>query len=141
MKAFSTVLASVMFVAPIAASAQAPDAPPKRHQHRRHHADYHRPAPPKLTGPSAAAQQVAAGTAPAPVPNENIGPPQAPPDTSTQIDPGTLHIHYPPLGNGYLPGSSPQDMANTQTPQVPGVTMKMPLQQATPQPLPPVANP
>jgi hypothetical protein len=130
-----TILAPVDVVAqaPAPAAAQAVPAP-SAHPRRRHHALYHRPP---QAHPAAAAPLVAGGTSEAPVPNENVGPPEAPPDTRTQIDPGTLHIHYPPLGNGYLPGSSPQDMANTQTPQVPGVTVKIPLQQGQPQTLPP----
>lgn len=138
MRVFDILMATAVLAAPIRAQAQAPApaTPAPVHHHRHHHAVYHRPPPAPPASPEAA-PQASAGTSPAPVPNENIGPPQAPPDTSTQVDPGTLHIHYPPLGNGYLPGSSPQDMANTQTPQVPGVTVKMPLQQGQPQTLPP----
>jgi hypothetical protein len=138
MRAFDIPLTIAVLFAPIGARAQAPAAaaPPPAHHHRHHHAIYHRKPPVPPPSPEGA-PQASAGTSPAPVPNENIGPPQAPPEPSTQIDPGTLHIHYPPLGNGYLPGSSPQDMANTQTPQVPGVTVKIPLQQGQPQPLPP----
>ena len=108
------------------------------------------PSPPPHRAPAAqppapigspAPSQAEAGTTPAPMPNEDIGPPRAPTDTSASVDPGSLSIHYPPLGNGYLPGSSPQDMANTQTPKVPGVTVNMPLQQPQPQPLPPPAEP
>jgi hypothetical protein len=141
MRACDFLVATAVLVAPMSAWAQAPAPPPpapvRLHHHHHHHVSYHRPAQPLANSPAAAGTHMAAGTSPAPVPNENIGPPQPPPDTSAEVDPGTLHIHYPPLGNGYLPGSSPQDMANTQTPQVPGVTVKMPLQPDTPQPLPP----
>ncbi len=114
----------------------APAAPHPVH-HRHHHVRYHRPSAAPPAPGQTAPQTDADGTTPAPVPNENIGPPRSPPDTSAQVNPGSLQIHYPALGNGYLPGSSPQDMANQQTPSVPGVTVKVPLQPAEPQPLPP----
>jgi hypothetical protein len=130
-------MASAPAAAP-AGHAASPTHPVRRH--RRHTVRYHRAAP--AAPPSQPAPQAAAdGTTPAPVPNEDVGPPRKAPDTDASVDPGTLQIHYPPLGNGYLPGSSPQDMANTQTPKVPGVTVNVPLQQATPQPAAPGAPP
>ena len=103
--------------------------------HRRRHAGL-TPAAPAPIAP-APLQAGSPGTSPAPVPNEDVGPPRTPPSTDASVDPGNLSIHYPPLGQGYLPGSSPQDMANTQTPKVPGVTVNVPLQQARPETLPP----
>jgi hypothetical protein len=91
--------------------------------------------------PSQPGPQADAGTTPAPVPNEDIGPPRTGQDPRPSLDPGSLQIHYPPLGDGYLPGSSPQDMANQQTPSVPGATVKVPLQQAAPATLPPPTDP
>ena len=113
--------------------------PPRTHHLRRHR---HRVIglqgqPPAPIGTPAPQEAGTAGTSPAPVPNEDIGPPRTPTATDPSVDPGNLSIHYPPLGNGYLPGSSPQDVANTQTPKVPGVTVKVPLEQARPEILPP----
>ena len=111
-------------------------APVIHHVHRRRRRVGLRPAAPAPVAPPAV-QAGSPGTSPAPVPNEDVGPPRAPTSTSATVDPGNLSIHYPPLGQGYLPGSSPQDMANTQTPKVPGVTVNVPLQQKPPQTLPP----
>ena len=128
-------------------------APVPHRVHRHHHAR-HRPVhlqAPASTEPSeaqrdAAAQKAAsnaaAGTSPAPVPNEDAGPPRAGQSASAQVTPGTLGIHYPPLGDGYLPGSSSTDMDNQTTPAVPGVNYHAPIQNPAPQPLPtPQAGP
>ena len=119
-----------------------PPAPPGLHHphHRHHHVSRLRTQAPAPLGEPAPPRADTAGTTPAPVPNEDIGPPRAPAGSSPSVDPGNLSIHYPPLGSGYLPGSSPQDMANTQTPKVPGVTVKLPLAQARPAQLPPPAD-
>ncbi len=121
---------------PAPASVPSPATPVHRHRHR-HTARHPLTQAPSPVPPPARSDADAAGTTPAPVPNEDIGPPRVPPGTSPSLDPGSLHLHYPPLGDGYLPGSSPQDMANSQTPKVPGATYTVPLQQAAPQPLPP----
>ncbi len=150
-KALLLLAAGTVFVVnnqPLRAQELPPaSTPPVAAPVKTHHARHHRrhtvrlQAQPSAPIGSPAPSQAEAGTTPAPMPNEDIGPPRAPTDTSASVDPGSLSIHYPPLGNGYLPGSSPQDMANTQTPKVPGVTVNMPLQQAQPQPLPPPAEP
>jgi len=120
-----------------------PVAPPAQphHAHRHRHHLMRLKAQPPVPAGALPPSQASAGTTPAPVPNEDIGPPRAPTGTSATVDPGNLSIHYPPLGNGYVPGSSEQDMANTQTPKVPGVTVNVPWQQAQPQQLPPPSNP
>ncbi len=116
-----------------------PDQMPKPHhtRHRRRHVVHLRPEPAAPTAAPAPVQAGSPGTAPAPMPNEDVGPPRAAPNTDASVSPGNLSIHYPPLGQAYLPGSSQQDMANTQTPKVPGVTVKVPLEQAHPEILPP----
>ena len=119
----------------VAQPSPAPVKPPAHHHHR--HRTRHIHVPPTPAPPPAAPETDAAGTTPAPVPNEDIGPPNTQSSASPSLDPGSLHLHYPPLGDGYLPGSSPQDMANTQTPKVPGAVYTVPLQQGVPQTLPP----
>ncbi len=119
----------------VAQTAKAPVKPAAHHHRHRTHHVHVPPAPPSVPAPASEAD--ADGTTPAPVPNQDIGPPGAQASTSPSLDPGSLHLHYPPLGDGYLPGSSPQDMANTQTPKVPGAVYTVPLQQGVPQTLPP----
>jgi hypothetical protein len=139
------VLASGPATAQDAAPLTAPAAKPAAisthsaalHRHL-HHRTRHLHLQTQVPVPDAARPETdAAGTTPAPMPNEDIGPPRAPASTSPSLDPGSLHLHYPPLGDGYLPGSSPQDMANSQTPKVPGATYTVPLQPAPRQTLPP----
>jgi hypothetical protein len=126
---------------PASTPAVVPEKPhPAPHHARYRHRHVMRLRPPAPVGTPAPVQAGSPGTTPAPVPNEDIGPPRSPPDTSASVNPGSLSIHYPPLGQGYLPGSSPQDMANTQTPKVPGVTVKVPLDEARPETLPPPAD-
>jgi len=69
--------------------------------------------------------------------NANLLPPQTGVPTTTQFEPGTMQLHYPFSGNGYVTGSSPQAMDDATTAKIPGVMMKMPIQPPTPQPLPP----
>ncbi len=141
MRLFLPALASACLLAFPAVLARAQTAPPpaKPVPHHHHHRVTHhlRPQPGAPIPQPAPSETDAAGTTPAPVPNEDIGPPRAAEQTSPSLDPGSLRLHYPPLGDGYLPGSSPQDMANTQTPKVPGATYTVPLQQGVPQTLPP----
>jgi hypothetical protein len=116
---------------------QSPVTHPKHRRHR-HRASLRVPdlnnVPALRPSP---AQQAAAGTTPAPVPNEDIGPPQRPLDAGGEVTPGGMSIHYPPLGDGYLPGSSSTDMDNRTTPAVPGLKYEEPIQNPPPQPLPP----
>jgi hypothetical protein len=86
----------------------------------------------------AAPQQVAArpdpnALAPAPVPNLDVSAPDPPlpPDTASVV-PGNLQLHFPSLGNGFLPGSSSSDVSNIDQPNVPGVNIVVPL--STPKP-------
>jgi len=122
-----------------APQASAPAAPSPAHpvHHHRHRTRLSlHPATPSPATPSPA-QVAAAGTSPAPVPNEDIGPPRAPLDSRGEVTPGSMSIHYPPNGDGYLPGSSSSDMDNRTTPSVPGVQYQAPLASPAPQPLPP----
>jgi hypothetical protein len=139
-----------------AARAQAPQAPapvvqpaapapaqavPHHTAHHRHRAHRHQAAVTPLAAPApspVAAEN--AGTAPAPVPNEDAGPPRAAPGTAATVTPGSMSIHYPPTGDGFLPGSSSSDMDNHTTPAVPGVQYQAPIANPAPQALPPPGN-
>ncbi|HTZ69814.1 MAG TPA: hypothetical protein VMB71_04100, partial [Acetobacteraceae bacterium] len=93
------------------------------------HAPPPAPAPPPKLDTNAAV--------PAPVPNENIQPPEGPPpSTDPSFHPQQLQLHYPPVGMGYVAGSSPQAMDDYRTEKVPGVVIKVPLVQS-PTPAPP----
>jgi hypothetical protein len=101
--------------------------------HHRHH--HHRrpthdlaalpPAPVPAPDPNA--------PAPAPVPNVDATPPQKilPPDRAS-LEPGNLQLHFPPVGEGFLPGSSSEQMDNERAPVVPGVSIEIPLSQTPP---------
>jgi len=128
-----------------AAGAPPPPVPPITVHHSTHHTAHHRrthrgrlnqdqaasiaPQP----QPSGAAHP---GTEPAPVPNEDIGPPNHNLPSEGEVSPGSMAIHYPPTGEGYLPGSSSSDMDNRTTPSVPGVQYQTPIANPAPQPLP-----
>ena len=106
------------------------------HHLRRRHRQAHAvpPAQPRGQAP------VPAGLVPAPVPDENVGPPAA--DNAgtpgPSVHPGDLQMHYPPSGEGFLPGSSHTAMDNLNTPKAPGVTVQVPvgITQAPPAPPP-----
>ncbi len=63
----------------------------------------------------------------APVPDRNLDPPNQALDPGVNVVPGNLQLHFPPMGNGYLPNSSSQALDNSHTPKVPGVTLSVPL--------------
>jgi hypothetical protein len=117
-----------------------PAAPPPApvHHHRRIHHHKHLamrpPAPPTMPVASRADPNA---LAPAPVPNVDAAPPQKElPPNQASLDPGNLQLHYPDIGNGYLPNSSSDHGDNERAPIVPGMSVVVPLTQ-TPPPLPP----
>jgi hypothetical protein len=62
------------------------------------------------------------------MPNQDAGPPSAPlPPNTASVVPGNLQLHFPSLGDGYLPGSSSSDVSNITQPNVPGVSIVVPL--------------
>jgi hypothetical protein len=129
------------------AALQSP-APSKLH-HVRHHRRHHTAPPSSITAttrpPAAEPDDHGFKPAPVPAPSPASGPdPRAellPPESKVpnhaEVTPGTMQLHYPFSGNGYVTGSSPQAMDDATTAKIPGVVVKMPLQPATPQPLPP----
>jgi hypothetical protein len=127
--------------APDAAAPTAPAPAPHHtvHHARRHHRHGH-PAKPAPEAQTAAPVQPPAYTE-APTPNGNLLPPQESVPPNTSVLPGTMQLHYPPSGEGYVPGSSPQAMDDARTAKVPGVTLHVPLQQDPAQPLPPPTDP
>ncbi len=134
----ATTEPSQSVTAPATTGQTRPTRPLTHHtrHHRRRHGVHLQPQAAAPVEAPAPVQAGSPGTAPAPMPNEDIGPPRPAASNDTSVDPGNLSIHYPSLGNGYVPGSSPQDMENNQTPKVPGVTVKVPLEQPRPETLP-----
>jgi hypothetical protein len=109
------------------ASHRVPHTPRHRRylaSHRARHA--HVPPPPAAAGLQVPAEM------PAPVPDLDREPP---PDTApavTALSGGTLQMHYPHVGDGYVPGSSPAVLDDAHTPKVPGMTVTVPLTQTPP---------
>jgi hypothetical protein len=133
------LLATVMPARAAAPLPAQPAASTKRHlithHHRyRHHTRVrvaHVAPPPAVTRPDPNA------LAEAPVPNENIGPPNDdPPPNVPSLHPGNLQLHFPNLGDGYLPASDSATMDNEHAPTVPGLTVRVPLTQSPPTPTP-----
>jgi hypothetical protein len=121
--------------APRASAAKTHPAP-VHHRHRQHRARLakHTPAPPPVP---VTARPDPDALAPAPMPNADITPPQRIlPPNQPSLDPGNLQLHYPDIGNGYLPYSSSDYGDNERAPIVPGMSVVVPLTQ-TPPPLPP----
>jgi hypothetical protein len=138
----SGAVALVVAGAPAWGQAAQAGSPAKPH-HRIHH--HHHTHSAKLSPDQAASippqpqpeADAHPGTEPAPVPNEDVGPPSRPLPSGGEYSAGSMGLHYPPMGNGYLPGSSSSDMDNRTTPAVPGVQYQAPLANPAPQPLPP----
>jgi hypothetical protein len=104
---------------------QAAPKPAHHVHHTRHSRHVARPATP--AAPSAAQNTAAPGTQPAPVPNENVEdvpPGQAP---ATHVTPSMLQLHYPNVGDGYIPGSSPSAMDDRNAAKAPGVEVQVPI--------------
>jgi hypothetical protein len=137
------LLAALCVVPPPPATAQTTGcsghmAPLPGHKTVRH-ARHHTVKPPPRLNATVAPPQLPGS--PAPVPDENAA---APPDDKPQqaeVSPGIMQLHYPPMGNGYIPGSSPQAMDDRRTAKAGGVEVTLPLHQAAPAPLPPPSLP
>ncbi len=102
-------------------------AAPVHHAHgRRHHHLASRIAP---LPPAASAAPVGNGTSPAPVPNEAMSAPIDNTDKTASVAPSVFSLHYPPQGDGYVTGSSPQAMDDRNAAKATGVQAKVPLPQ------------
>ena len=97
------------------------------HAHHPHRAHRHLPAAPPAQ-PADAARQADA-TAPAPVPNEAVTPPLENKSPSANVAPSVFQLHYPPQGEGYVTGSSPQAMDDRNAAKATGVQATVPLPQ------------
>lgn len=98
------------------------------HRHARHHA--HAQASAGLIQPQAkpaAATPPEAG--PAPVPNEAVAAPINDPAPQPSAGPSVFQLHYPPQGDGYVTGSSPQALDDRDAAKATGVEVKVPLPQ------------
>ncbi len=107
-----------------------PAATPRHasHRHTRHHAHTEAAVRPIQPQPKvAAATPPAAG--PAPVPNEALSPPINDPAPQPSAAPSVFQLHYPPQGDGYVTGSSPQAMDDRNAAKATGVEVKVPLPQ------------
>jgi hypothetical protein len=106
-----------------------------RHRYVRRHGAVHQVAPVQRVG----RVNEADGLEAAPVPDENVARPAV--DNAVTpgpaLAPGELQMHYPPSGEGFLPGSSHTSMDNLNTPKVPGVTLAVPVGSAVAPPAPP----
>ncbi len=108
----------------------------RRHVTHRHAANP--PAPPPR--PDATNPPPLPGS-PAPVPDEAALPPEHQSSQSTDVSPAIMGLHYPEVGNGYVPGSSPQAMDDKNAASAGGVQVTVPLQPAAPDKLPPPTSP
>ena len=103
-------------------------APQTGHRHTRSH--HHRVAARTLAPiPAQPADRQASATTPAPVPNESVGAPNDPVASGASVAPSVFQLHYPPQGEGYVTGSSPQAMDDRNAAKATGVQMKVPLPQ------------
>jgi hypothetical protein len=66
---------------------------------------------------------------PAPVPNLAVTPPVDNSHQETQVEPSVFQLHYPPQGDGYITGSSPQAMDDRTAAKATGVQVTVPLPQ------------
>ena len=94
--------------------------------HHRRHLVSHRTGVQPLPPPA----PVASNTSPAPVPNEALSSPRADqPAPETSVAPSVFQLHYPPQGDGYVTGSSPQAMDDRNAAKATGVQVQVPLPQ------------
>jgi hypothetical protein len=63
------------------------------------------------------------------VPNDSVSAPIPESSPETQVAPSVFQLHYPPQGEGYVNGSSPQAMDDRNAAKATGVQVTVPLQQ------------
>ena len=64
---------------------------------------------------------------PAPTPNDGVTAPVENADPKTDLQPSVFSLHYPPQGDGYTTGSSPQAMDDRNAAKATGVQLTVPL--------------
>ncbi len=121
------ILVAALAVCPaVAAPASSQASPARLHHTRRHH---HALAAAPSAGPEAPAAQPANTTTAAPVPDEAVTPPVDNPSPSANLAPSVFQLHYPPQGDGYVTGSSPQAMDDRNAAKATGMQATVPLPQ------------
>jgi hypothetical protein len=138
MKHFSARLCAALLVAACLPAAQllSARADPAAPLHTHHRAPHHRVRMARAVMPVAAARppppppaQAPAAVGPAPVPNEAVSAPIPPSLPAVSAAPSVFQLHYPPQGDGYVTGSSPQAMDDRNAAKATGVEVKVPLEQ------------
>ena len=116
---------------PSLAGGQAAAPAMQAHRPMRHHASHkvHQgqqialtPRPATLPTPPAPPR-----VGPAPTPNDGVTAPVENADPKTDLQPSVFALHYPPQGDGYTTGSSPQAMDDRNAARATGVELTVPL--------------
>ncbi len=107
----------------LSASASPPAHHARPHRHRR--------AAPKLAAlpPAPPAAPASPGTTAAPVPDEAMSAPMDHTAPTSSVEPSVFQLHYPPQGDGYVTGSSPQAMDDRNAAKATGLEARIPLPQ------------
>ena len=127
-----TVLISVFSVCLYTGSGWA-DSPVARHRAVHHRRQTAAPVAQPAAARTPAGPPVAG---PAPVPNDSVTAPNPTQAGDPMVAPSVFALHYPPQGEGYVTGSSPQAMDDRNAAKVTGVQMTLPLTQGS-EPAPP----
>jgi hypothetical protein len=113
----------------------------RRGRHHSHVLHHRRPLPPQPDTGTASQAPTPPAYSSAPTPDGNLLPPHEYIPPATSVVPGALQLHYPPSGNGYVTGSSPQALDDDRTAKVPGLTLHVPLQPDPKPAMPPPDDP
>lgn len=103
------------------------------HRHPRHHLVRHTHAAAHPALQAAPVSRATPTEAEAPVPDLDREPPPNEVPPTTQLSGGNLQLHYPHIGDGYVPGSSSATMDDAHTDKVPGLTVTVPISQGAEQ--------
>ena len=111
-------------------TAQSKPAPhPPKHTARKSKPQAQQGADRSAPPPVSAASRVGPGYTPAPLPNDDIRAPISPVESRTHATPALFDLSRQYRGDGYVYGSSPQAKDDSRAAHVPGVELKVPLQQ------------
>jgi len=125
---FRVVLSALVCCSPALAQSSAVT------KHPHHHAVHSAVQPAPVVAARTTLPAPAVG--PAPVPNEGVTAPMPTQAGDPTVAPSVFALHYPPQGEGYVTGSSPQAMDDRNAAKVTGVQMTLPLTQGS-EPAPP----